>query len=985
MPFTGRQHLGREAELEHLQRRLEQARAGHGGVVVVRGPSGTGTTRFAHEVAARADRDDMLVLWGRCSEGLMDRPYGGLADALEEYGTGLEPVVLEEQLGPGAPPLARLAPALRSVVPHIAPPAPLDAADDRLRLAEAVVGWLERASAARPLLLVIDDLHWADADLLWLLRRIRRAAERTRLLMVATQSLFHAASAEAPPPTGVDVDIGELATEVIDLPGLDVAAIGALLAQEFAYPLRVAFVEALTEASAGVPLYSRHLLRHLAEERGAGSMSGPDAASRPLPTDFAELLAWRTSLFGPQAVPVLNALACFASGASVPALAAVCRLPRPRTAEAMEDAVAAGLARAVDSGERFVIDHDLIRLTVLAGLTPPRRADLHRRVAETLEAEYGQRSREHAGELAEHYHRSAGVDDDSRGIRYCVVAAEQARAAAAYRRSAQALAMGLDLVPKRDRPARAELLTRVAVAQAEAGLVEEALASASTALGSTSRGAAVGAETVTGVTDCLRVLRSGGAHAAEAHEGELEELRRRTLASAVRAGEHVRLRLEALGERWQQVDSGPWRSLQWSATASEAVVRLLAEGDQVDAGLILSTPRARTRDDTLKALSVARGSRRPPTILHALRAAVLDMTTRHGLFREGAAWAGRYLGTAEKYGSLRDQAAALALMARCQAVLGRLDQASQAVEAATETVGRVEDDPDLRRECLLSELVIAHYRDGDWGVLVERAGTDEPAPQGAALAAEQVLAWARGGREPEALAALPEVIGLAAHQPPLTLYRDAALLAALAAAWELGTAEHAAHGRSLIELARGGGAGTQPTGSLGMAQARMLGLSGDVEGVREVFARERPYLEEAGLAPLRAIADHDEAIALAAGGAAWYAKAAALLARAEDAFEELAMAGWRERAHRLLEQGFEAARAPGGRLDLRYPAGLSRAEAAAVRLVAGGATPDEAASALDLETALVERHLASAVEKLGGEGISDVPRLARRHGLGGGV
>jgi DNA-binding CsgD family transcriptional regulator len=1006
MPFTGRPHLGREAELEHVQRKLDRTRSGDGGFVVVRGPMGTGATRFAHEVAARADRDGMLVLWGRCSEGLSARPYSGLTEALEEYGTGLEPDVLEDQLGAGAPPLARLAPALRTVLPRIAPPTPLDAADDRLRLEMALIGWLERASAVRPLLLVLDDIQWVDPDLASVLGRLARHATGGRILVLATESqppdspgLQPVADSTAP-RAGFGLESAGGAADVVDLPGLDVAAIAALLAQELAYPLPRAVVESLAEASAGIPLQARHLLRHVVEEqRAARAAGGP--SERPLPRSFAELTARRSSNFSAHSRVVLNALACFPHGASPAVLATVCRLSRSRVDEALEEAVANGMARPGDGGQAFAVEHDLIRLTLLQALTPAQRADIHGRAAETLEGDYGDRSREHAGELGDHHHRSVTLDDTGRGIRHCLIAAEQARAAAAYRRSTMALGMALDMAPPTEPGTKVALLARLAVARAEAGLEDAAIASASEALEAAQRAPTAVSEALAGVIDCLRIVRWLPEAGASPTTTAAEELRQRAVTQAGRADELSRLRLEALGERWQPTADGPLHWLRWSEVTPDVVRRLLDGGSDVDAALVVTMPRARSRDDTLRALSVARTSRRPATVLPALRAAVFDMVTRHGLFREGAAWAGQYLAAAERYGSLRDQATALIWMARCYATLGRLEQAGQVIAAAREIIERIEGVPGtdreadvdrasyLRRECLLTELVMAHYIDGDWAALAARTeaggSVDAPLPHAAVLAAEGLLAQARAGLEAEALAALPNVVEALAGERPLSFYRDTALLAALAGAWELAAAEHAVAGRSLIELARAGGAGTQPSGSLGLAQARMLALAGDLDAAREQFGRERSALEEAGLQPLAAILDHDEGIALAAAGRARFSEATGLLESAATRFEELGMEGWLSRVHELLRQGLDAAGKPGGRLHFRYPAGLSRREAEVIRLLAAGSSPADAANGLGIDEAAVERHVASALTKLGGESVSDVPRLARRHGLGGGV
>ena len=149
MAGTGPTHgyVGREPELERLARRLGQTVDGGGGMVALRGPSGMGVTRTAHELAARADRLGMLTLWGQTIDGLGSRPFGGLADALEEFATSLPPQTLRTTLGAGAPALARLCPRLRDVMPDIPPAAPLEAADERLRLYDAITTWLKNAAS----------------------------------------------------------------------------------------------------------------------------------------------------------------------------------------------------------------------------------------------------------------------------------------------------------------------------------------------------------------------------------------------------------------------------------------------------------------------------------------------------------------------------------------------------------------------------------------------------------------------------------------------------------------------------------------------------------------------------------------------------------------------------------------------------------------------------------------------------------------------
>src|SRR5205814_6269392 len=135
---------------------------------------------------------------------------------------------------------------------------------------------------------------------------------------------------------------------------------------------------------------------------------------------------------------------------------------------------------------------------------------------------------------------------------------------------------------------------------------------------------------------------------------------------------------------------------------------------------------------------------------------------------------------------------------------------------------------------------------------------------------------------------------------------------ALTAAWELGAAEHAAPGQALIRLATEGGAGGQTDGSLGLMRGRLLALAGDVPAARAAFASERLSLDASGERPLRAIADHDEAIAIAAAGPSGYAEAKRLLEAAATQFASLSMNGWLARTKHLLDGGLDTADVPGG-------------------------------------------------------------------------
>ena len=174
--------VGRAAELARLTQKLQDVGAGHGGLVMLVGEPGIGKTRTAEEFAELARTEAALVLWGRCYEGEGGSPYGPFAEAIAEYGRGANPAPLRQDLGLRAAPIARLVPALRERLPDIPEPVALQPDEERFRLLDAVSQFLIALSARAPLVLVLDDLHWADKGTIGMLRHVVRFIPKHRIL-----------------------------------------------------------------------------------------------------------------------------------------------------------------------------------------------------------------------------------------------------------------------------------------------------------------------------------------------------------------------------------------------------------------------------------------------------------------------------------------------------------------------------------------------------------------------------------------------------------------------------------------------------------------------------------------------------------------------------------------------------------------------------------------------------------------------------------
>jgi class 3 adenylate cyclase len=268
-PFTGR-----AAELSRLERRLEEARGGRGGVAMLVGEPGIGKTRTLEELAETARAQEALVLWGRCYEGEAGRPYGPFVEAIAEYSRKADTERLRADLGPGAAPLARLVPVLCERLPDLPEPVPLQPDEERTRLIDAVTQFLLALAARTLTVLVLDDLHWADAGTVTLLRHVGRFAPRGRLLVVGAYRDVELGRAH-PLADVLGVLPRETTYDQVALAGLELAAVEELL--EAVADQRVAqrLVATITREASGNPFFIRAVLLHLLEE----GLLAPDGAS----------------------------------------------------------------------------------------------------------------------------------------------------------------------------------------------------------------------------------------------------------------------------------------------------------------------------------------------------------------------------------------------------------------------------------------------------------------------------------------------------------------------------------------------------------------------------------------------------------------------------------------------------------------------------------------------------------------------------------
>ena len=480
LPLTGR-----GGEMAQLGAALAAAESGKGSTVFLAGESGVGKTRLASTIAEQAAQRGFTVATGRAYPVETGVPYAVLSDALLPILRSLEPAVLSLLTRGGVADLAQLFPALshndRGAATSRGDPAELKA-----RLLWNFAQFLSRFGAKRPLLLVLENLQWADASSLELLHFVARQIATDPILVLCT---YNDAVATPNAPLGhTRTSLETLgAARTLTLAPLDEEATTELVERTFQVEAeRVRdFSAQLYRWTRGNPFFLEQTLKSLVDsgalhEHG-GSWSGWDVTELTPPKSVRDVVVGRLAQLSGGARRIADLAAVIGTRATLDAIAAVSGLDGDDLLTALDELRRSRVLSEREEAGEIVYDftHPLLQDTIYVELGLARARALHASVAEALEVFYGARAMEHADELAFHAVRSDARRLAGKAVRYLRAAGRNAMAKHANREAADYLAAALDLATRSEDPSAgasaSEIVPDLARARQRLGEYKEAL------------------------------------------------------------------------------------------------------------------------------------------------------------------------------------------------------------------------------------------------------------------------------------------------------------------------------------------------------------------------------------------------------------------------------------------------------------------------------------------------------------------------------
>jgi DNA-binding CsgD family transcriptional regulator len=428
--LMGGAFVGRQRELGQLQAILEEALSGQGQLLMLVGEPGIGKTRLAQELATQAQTRGAQVLWGWCYEAEGAPPFWPWVQPIRVYLQQRDAEQLRSEMGLGAADIAEIVFEVRGKLPGLEPPPALEPEQARFRLFDSITTFLKNAAQSQPLMLVLDDLHWADKPSLLLLQFLARELEGSRLLVVGCYRDLELYRQH--PLSDTLAQLSRLPVfQRVMLRGLSQEDTSQFIQATVGIRPPPRLVETVYAHTEGNPFFLKEVIRLLSErgELAAVEIGGPEGIR--IPEGVREVIGQRLNRLSEQCNQTLTT-------ASIIGREFDFRLLRTLSGGTTEEQLLRVIDEALEAHlieelpgrgrERYRFSHALIQQTLAEELSPSRKVRWHARIGEALEELYGTDAEAHASELAHYFSEALTVTGTDKLVHYSLLAGEQALA-----------------------------------------------------------------------------------------------------------------------------------------------------------------------------------------------------------------------------------------------------------------------------------------------------------------------------------------------------------------------------------------------------------------------------------------------------------------------------------------------------------------------------------------------------------------------------
>jgi predicted ATPase len=464
--------VGRESEVNAIRSVIDRALSGHGSIVMLGGGPGAGKTRLAMEMSEYASRVGFRCVVGHCYERDEPVPFLPFVEIIE--GHLAQAASLEDhrrRIGDNAAELAQIAPSIRRVFPNIPQPLELPPAQKRRYLFQSVSEALARCAQTRSYLYILDDLQWADESSLALL--IHLASRIAQLPVVIIVTYRDGYSDTNPALVRTLEELVRMGVRPQKLAGLSTVAVAQMLRELSQREAPESLLSLIYEETQGNPFFVEEVYRHLVEEGKVFDTAGQFRTDIKIdefdvPENVRLVINRRLERLDENEKRVLAAAAVIGRSFSFQLLTAISQIDVDELFTVIEKAQQMGIIIPSSEGpERpFTFTHELVRQTLLAGISAPRRARMHASVADAIELVYPDAVNERTGEIADHLIKAGSFADEQKLVRNLKLAGNSALDAAAFEEARRTFQSALSHQAAISAKERAELLALLGMAEA---------------------------------------------------------------------------------------------------------------------------------------------------------------------------------------------------------------------------------------------------------------------------------------------------------------------------------------------------------------------------------------------------------------------------------------------------------------------------------------------------------------------------------------